>query len=51
MDKKLSDKIKLKVKDPIAMIVFAELKGSITQKIQKQYDKQTKATPPLCKLD
>lgn len=40
-------RIKLKFKDPIAMIVFAELKGTVTQKIQNQYgEKQTKVTPP-----
>ena len=31
--------IKLKFKDPIAMIVFAELKETVTQKIQNQYGK------------
>jgi dCTP deaminase len=40
-------RIRLKFKDPIGMILFAELKDPITQKIQTQYGKkQTKVTPP-----
>lgn len=30
-------KIRLKYKDPIAMMLFAELKGSVTQQMQSQY--------------
>lgn len=40
-------KIKLRFKDPIAMMLFAELKDPVTQKIQTQYGGgQSKATPP-----
>jgi dCTP deaminase len=40
-------KIKLRFKDPIAMMLFAELKDPVTQKIQTQYGgAQNKATPP-----
>jgi dCTP deaminase len=40
-------KIKLRFKDPIAMMLFAELKEPVTQKIQTQYGgSQSKATPP-----
>lgn len=40
-------RIRLKFKDPIAMILFAELKEPVIQKIQTQYgEKQTKVTPP-----
>ncbi|MGB7948627.1 MAG: dCTP deaminase [Candidatus Binatia bacterium] len=40
-------KIKLNFKDPIAMMLFAELKDPVTQKIQSQYGGgQSKATPP-----
>lgn len=40
-------RIKLKFKDPIAMLVFAELKEPVTQKIQSQYgSNQNKVTPP-----
>jgi dCTP deaminase len=40
-------KIRLNFKDPIAMMLFAELKDPVTQKIQTQYGGgQSKATPP-----
>ena len=40
-------KIKLNFKDPIAMMLFAELTEPVTQKIQSQYGgSQSKATPP-----
>ncbi|MET0503321.1 MAG: dCTP deaminase [Candidatus Binatia bacterium] len=40
-------KIKLNFKDPIAMMLFAELRDPVTQKIQSQYGGgQNKATPP-----
>jgi dCTP deaminase len=40
-------KIRLNFKDPIAMMLFAELKHPVTQKIQTQYGGgQNKATPP-----
>jgi dCTP deaminase len=40
-------RIRLKFKDPIAMMVFAELKDPVTQKIQSQYGAgQSKVTPP-----
>jgi dCTP deaminase len=40
-------KIRLNFKDPIAMMLFAELKDPVTQKIQTQYGgSQSKATPP-----
>ena len=40
-------RIKLKFRDPIAMLVFAQLKDPVVQKIQTQYgEKQTKVTPP-----
>ena len=40
-------RIRLKFKDPIAMMVFAELKEPVVQKIQSQYGGgQNKATPP-----
>jgi dCTP deaminase len=40
-------KISLKFKDPIAMMLFAELKDPVTQRIQTQYGGgQNKATPP-----
>ena len=40
-------KVRLKFKDPIAMLVFTELKEPVIQKIQSQYGKkQTKVTPP-----
>ena len=40
-------RIKLKFKDPIAMLVFAQLKDPVEQKIQSQYGKkQTKVMPP-----
>ena len=40
-------RIRLKFKDPIAMIVFAELKEPVVQKIQSQYGGgQNKVTPP-----
>ena len=40
-------KIRLNFKDPIAMMLFAELKDPVTQKIQSQYGGgQSKATPP-----
>ena len=39
--------IRLNFKDPIAMMLFAELKAPVTQKIQTQYGGgQNKATPP-----
>lgn len=39
--------IRLRFKDPIAMMLFAELKDPVTQKIQSQYGGgQSKATPP-----
>lgn len=44
-------RIRLKYKDPIAMIVFAELKDVVTQKIQSQYGGgQSKVTPPNLKF-
>lgn len=40
-------RIRLNFKDPIAMMLFAELKDPVTQKIQTQYGgNQSKATPP-----
>ena len=40
-------KIRLKFQDPIAMMLFAELKDPVTQKIPTQYGSgQSKATPP-----
>jgi dCTP deaminase len=40
-------RIKLNFKDPIAMMLFAELRDPVTQKIQSQYGgAQSKATPP-----
>ena len=40
-------KIRLNFKDPVAMMLFAELKDPVTQKIQSQYGGgQSKATPP-----
>ena len=40
-------KVKLNFKDPIAMMLFAELKDPVTQRIQTQYGGgQSKATPP-----
>ncbi len=46
--KNLGDfKIRLKYQDPIAMMLFAELKDPVTQKQQSQYqDKPNKVTPP-----
>jgi dCTP deaminase len=46
-------KIKLKFKDPIAMMLFAELKEPVMQKTQTQYQGwlgQTKVTPPNLKF-
>jgi dCTP deaminase len=40
-------RIKLKFKDPIAMVIFAELTEPVVQKIQSQYGAgQNKVTPP-----
>jgi dCTP deaminase len=39
-------RVRLKFKDPIAMMVFTELKEPVVQKIQSQYEGQSKATPP-----
>jgi dCTP deaminase len=40
-------KIRLNFKDPVAMMLFAELKDPVTQKIQSRYGGgQSKATPP-----
>lgn len=40
-------RIKLKFKDPIAMMLFAELKDDVTQKMQSQYGSaQSKVTAP-----
>jgi dCTP deaminase len=40
-------KIRLNFKDPVAMMLFAQLKDPVTQKIQTQYGGgQSKATPP-----
>jgi dCTP deaminase len=40
-------RIRLKFKDPVAMMLFAELKDPVTQRIQSQYGGgQSKATPP-----
>jgi dCTP deaminase len=40
-------RVRLKFKDPIAMMVFAELKDPVVQKIQSQYSGgQSKVTPP-----
>jgi dCTP deaminase len=40
-------KIRLNFKDPVAMMLFAELKDPVTQRIQTQYGGgQSKATPP-----
>ena len=40
-------RVKLKFKDPIAMVVFTELKDPVVQKIQSQYGAgQNKVTPP-----
>ncbi|MDR3646293.1 MAG: dCTP deaminase [Candidatus Babeliales bacterium] len=38
--------IRLKFKDPIAMMIFAELKDPVTQKLQSQYSSQHKVRPP-----
>jgi dCTP deaminase len=38
--------IRLKFKDPIAMMIFAELKDPVTQKLQTQYSTQRKVTAP-----
>lgn len=39
--------IRLKYKDPIAMMLFAELKDPVTQQLQSQYSKTPhKVTPP-----
>ena len=44
-------KIRLKFKDPIAMMLFAELKDDVIQKIQSQYGGgQSKVTPPNLKF-
>ena len=43
-------RVKLKFKDPIAMMLFAELKDLVTQKLQGQYGGQNKATPPNLKF-
>lgn len=44
-------RVKLKFKDPIAMMVFAELKDPVVQKIQSQYGAgQSKVTPPNLKF-
>ncbi len=44
-------RVRLKFKDPIAMMVFAELKDPVTQKIQSQYGGgQSKVTPPNLKF-
>ncbi len=44
-------RVKLKFKDPIAMMVFAELKDPVVQKIQSQYGGgQSKVTPPNLKF-
>lgn len=44
-------RIRLKYKDPVAMMVFAELKEPVTQKIQTQYGGgQNKVTPPNLKF-
>jgi len=40
-------KIRLRFKDPIAMMVFAEIKESVTQKVKSRYGGgQSKVTPP-----
>jgi dCTP deaminase len=40
-------KIRLNYKDPVAMMLFAELKDPVTQKLQARYGGgQSKATPP-----
>lgn len=40
-------RIRLKFKDPIAMMLFAELKDNVTQKLQSQYrSAPDKVTPP-----
>jgi len=40
-------RVRLKFKDPIAMMVFAELKEPVVQKMQSQYGGgQSKVTPP-----
>ena len=38
--------IRLKYKDPIAMMLFAELKDPVTQQLQSQYGQQHKVTAP-----
>lgn len=43
-------RVGLKFKDPIALMVFAELSEPVTQKIQSQYGGQNKATPPNLKF-
>lgn len=44
-------RIRLKYKDPIAMMVFAELKDAVTQEIRTQYSGgQSKVTPPNLKF-
>jgi dCTP deaminase len=42
--------IRLKYRDPIAMVIFAELKEPVTQKIQGQYSGQNKVSPPNLKF-
>src|SRR3989338_4695488 len=43
-------RIRLKYKDPIAMMIFAELKDPVTQKLKDRYSKkQNKVTPPNLK--
>jgi len=39
-------RVRLKFKDPIALMVFAELKEPVTQKLQSQYARSRKVTPP-----
>lgn len=43
-------RIKLKHKDPIAMIIFAELTDEVTLGISNKYGGQNKVTPPNLKL-
>jgi dCTP deaminase len=39
-------RIRLKEKDPIAMMLFAELKEPVTQNLQSQYSQQLTVAPP-----
>ncbi len=40
-------RIRLRFKDPIALMVFAEIKEPVTQKLQSQYQRGSRITPNL----